>query len=75
MKRKPFIDRIIDSQMGGADLQINVCVKNMENILQIMEEIDKKFTRAIRKQAYWIATEDQKERWLLDMTEADFKKI
>jgi len=36
-------------------------------IIKRMEEIDKKFTGAIKKQTYWIATERHKERWLPEM--------
>jgi Lrp/AsnC family leucine-responsive transcriptional regulator len=74
IKRQPYVDCIVDSQMGWTDLQIEVFCKNIDNLLQIMEEIDKKFTGAIRKQEYWISTERHKERWLPEMTEADFKK-
>jgi DNA-binding Lrp family transcriptional regulator len=74
IKPKPYLDCIIDGQMGWADFQIEVFVKNIDSLLQIMEEIDKKFTGAIRKQTYWIVTERHKERWLPEMTDADFKK-
>jgi Lrp/AsnC family leucine-responsive transcriptional regulator len=75
IKHQPYVDCIVDSQMGWTDLQIEVFCKNIDNLLQIMEEIDKKFTGAIRKQEYWITTERHKERWLPEMTGADFKKI
>jgi Lrp/AsnC family transcriptional regulator for asnA, asnC and gidA len=67
MKGKPYINCIMDSSIGWADLQIELFIKNIDSLLELMEEIDKKFTGAIKKQTYWIATERHKERWLPEM--------
>jgi len=61
----------MDGTIGWADIQIEVFMKNIDSLIELMDEINNKFSGAIRKQTYWITTERHKERWLPEM---EFKK-
>jgi DNA-binding Lrp family transcriptional regulator len=67
MRKKPYVDCILDGTIGWADLQVEIISENIDKLLNIMSEIDNKFMGAIRRQNYWITTEQYKERWLPDM--------
>jgi DNA-binding Lrp family transcriptional regulator len=52
---------------GWSDIEPEIVAKNVDNLIQQMEEINHKFSNAIRKLDYWIMTEVHKERWLPEL--------
>ena len=49
---------------GWSDIEPEIVAKDVDNLIQIMEEINHQFPNSIRKLDYWIMTEVHKERWL-----------
>jgi DNA-binding Lrp family transcriptional regulator len=49
---------------GWSDIEPEIVAKDVDNLIQLMEEINHRFPNSIRKLEYWIMTEVHKERWL-----------
>ena len=73
LETQPFFV-VLNVAVGWADIEPEFVVKNVETLLEILEELNERFPNIIKKQVFWIAKENHKERWLPEMTEADFKK-
>jgi DNA-binding Lrp family transcriptional regulator len=74
IKQKPNIYDIMVMNIGWGDICFQVFISNMNDLSRLMEDIETKFPDAIRKYEYWMDQVVHKERWLPEMTEADFKK-
>ena len=74
IKQKPNIYDIMVMNIGWGDITFQVFINNMNDLSRLMEDIETKFPDAIRKYDYWMDQIVHKERWLPEMTEADFKK-
>jgi len=80
-KRKIIIDYIskqiylheLNEAIGWADIEPEVIVKDVDKLIEVMEELDSKFPGAIKKQSYWVGIKEHKLNTLPKMTEADFK--
>jgi len=54
----------IDMAIGWTDLTLEVILKDVNELTQIMDQISSKYPNAIKKQNLMIATQYHKERWL-----------
>jgi Lrp/AsnC family leucine-responsive transcriptional regulator len=54
----------IDIALGWTDMQLEVILKDVNDLTQIMDQVAFKFPNAIKKQNLMIATQYHKERWL-----------
>jgi len=63
LKDLPYLE-YIDIALGWADLQLEVILKDVNDLTKIMDQIASKFPNAIKKQNLMIATQYHKERWL-----------
>jgi len=63
LKDLPYLE-YIDIALGWADLQLEVILKDINDLTKIMDQIASKFPNAIKKQNLMIATQYHKERWL-----------
>jgi DNA-binding Lrp family transcriptional regulator len=72
--QKPNVYDIMILNIGWGDLSFQVFISNMNDLSRLMEDIETKFPDAIRRYEYWMDVITHKERWLPEMTEADFKK-
>jgi Lrp/AsnC family leucine-responsive transcriptional regulator len=63
LKDKSYLE-CMNMAMGWADIEPEFVVKNVDELMQVIEEINIKFPGAIRKQAFWIIEKVHKERWL-----------
>jgi len=69
LKGNPHVENIIFA-IGWCDLQLEINVKNVEHLSQIMEDIEINFPDAIRKQSFWITS---KYHRLRSLPELEFK--
>ena len=69
-----YIFDMMSKSIGYSDFGFQLTIKSMDDVFNIMEELEKKFPNAIRKQESWMSTTCHKERWLPEMSEKDFKK-
>jgi DNA-binding Lrp family transcriptional regulator len=74
LKEKPNIYDIMVMNIGWNDIGFQVYITNLNDLSNLMEDIETKFPDAIRRYEYWMDQTVYKERWLPEMTEADFKK-
>jgi len=74
IKQKPNVYDIMIMNIGWSDFSIQINISNIAELSKLMEEIEIKFPDAIRRYDYWMDQIVYKERWLPEMTEADFKK-
>jgi Lrp/AsnC family leucine-responsive transcriptional regulator len=63
LEKKPYFEGL-NLVVGWADIEPEFIVKNVKELNQILAEIDNEFPNSIKKQNYWIAEENYKERWL-----------
>jgi DNA-binding Lrp family transcriptional regulator len=49
---------------GWSDIEPEIVAKDVDNLIQLMEEVQHHYPNSIRKLEYWIMTEVHKERWL-----------
>jgi DNA-binding Lrp family transcriptional regulator len=49
---------------GWSDIEPEIVAKDVDHLIQLMEEINHQYPNSIRKLEYWIMTEVHKERWL-----------
>ena len=75
VKSIPYVFDIIDMQVGWCDFNFEVMVPNIDKLNKITDELERKFPGSIRKTQFWMSKVVHKERWLPEMTKADFKKI
>lgn len=73
--KMPNVYDIMSMNIGWSDLQFQAVINNINEITLLTENIEKKFPNAVRRCDYWVSETTHKERWLPEMTEADFKKI
>ena len=52
---------------GWSDIEPEIVVENMDKLIQLIDEINRKFPNVVRKLDYWIMTEVHKERWLPEL--------
>lgn len=64
----------INTSAGYADLEIEFNIKNLDGLLEIMDELQAKFMNAVRKFTYFSSTGHAKIRCFPELTEKDFKK-
>lgn len=57
----------IDIALGWTDMQLEVILKNVNDLTQIMDQIVSKYPNVIKKQNIMIATHYHKERWLPEL--------
>ncbi len=67
LKTNPYVENIMDMTIGWCDLNFELVVKDINSLAKIMEEIDNKFSGAIRKTNFWMAKTIHKERWLPEL--------
>jgi len=63
LKNQPYLE-YMNLAIGWADLEPEFVVKNMDELLKILEELDTKFSGAIKKQAFFITEKIYKLRCL-----------
>jgi len=66
LKYNPYLF-CMNIAIGWADLQPEFVVENIESLNQIIEDMNSKFPKSIRKSTFWIMTKVHKERWLPEM--------
>jgi len=66
LKNKPYLE-FMNLSIGWADLEPEFVVKNMDELLKILDEINTKFSGAIKKQAFFIIEKDYKLRCLPEL--------
>jgi len=66
LKDKPYLE-YMNLSMGWADLEPEFIVKNMDDLLKIMEELNSKFSGAIKKQSFWVTEKFHKLRCLPEL--------
>jgi len=71
-KNNPYATYTIYS-IGFSDLQFEVHMESSEKIIQIVDEINSKFSNSIKKYIYITVIKTHKEQWLPEMNEEDFK--
>ena len=49
---------------GWSDIEPEIVAKDVDHLIQMMEEINHQYPNSVRKLEYWIMTEVHKERWL-----------
>jgi len=75
IKQKPNIYDIMFMNIGWSDITFQALIKNLDDLSRLMDNIETKFPDTIRRYEYWMDQIVHKERWLPEMTEADFKKL
>lgn len=73
LKPKPYL-QCLNVAIGWSDLELELIVENVDKLSRIMDEINSKFSKSIRRQSFWIFEKRHSDRWLPEMTEKDFKK-
>jgi len=63
LKNKPYLE-FMNFALGWADLEPELVVKDFNELLQVLDEINKKFSGAIKKQSFFIIEEEHKLRCL-----------
>ena len=53
LESKPYVE-YLNFSLGWADIEPEFVVKNVEEVLQIIEDIETKFSNSIKKQNIWI---------------------
>ena len=66
LKDKPYLE-FMNLAIGWADLEPEFVVKNIDELLTILEEIDTEFSDAIKKQAFFITEKVYKLRCLPEL--------
>ena len=59
MMKKPYFVTLNEA-IGWADIEPEIYTKNVDSLIEIMEDLDSKFPRAINKQSYWIHVKGRK---------------
>jgi DNA-binding Lrp family transcriptional regulator len=66
LEKQPYFT-VLNVSIGWADIEPEFVVDNVENLLEILEDINKKFPNVIRRQVFWIIGKNHKFRWLPEM--------
>lgn len=59
LKSKPYLE-FMNLAIGWADLEPEFCVKNIEQLMGILDEINQKFSGSIKKQSFFITEKQYK---------------
>jgi len=73
LKSKPYL-QCLNVAMGWSNLELELIVENVDKLSRIMDEINSKFSKSIRRQSFWIFEKRHSDRWLPEITDAYFKK-
>ncbi len=71
--KNPYTFDLMTKTIGWSDLCMQLVIQNMDSIFQIMDEVERAFPDAVRKQNYYMSLDFHKVRWLPEMSEKDFK--
>jgi len=63
LKNKPYTE-VLNVAVGWSDLEFELVLENVDKLTQIMDEINTKFPKVIKKQSFWINEQFHKLRWL-----------
>ena len=66
LREKPYLE-FMNFAMGWADLEPELVVKDFDELLKILDEINHEFSGAIKKQSFFITEEQHKLRCLPDL--------
>lgn len=66
LKEKPYLE-FMNFAIGWADLEPELVVKNFEELLNILDEINNRFSGAIKKQSFFIIEEEHILRCIPDL--------
>jgi Lrp/AsnC family leucine-responsive transcriptional regulator len=66
LEKQPYFI-ILNVAVGWADIEPEIVVKNVEILLETIEELNKRFPNIIKKQVFWIKNKNYKEKWLPEM--------
>ncbi|MBD3155630.1 MAG: winged helix-turn-helix transcriptional regulator [Candidatus Aenigmarchaeota archaeon] len=72
LEKQPYFV-ILNVAIGWADIEPELIVDNVEHLLEILEDLNKRFPNAVKKNVFWITSKQHKFRWLPELTEKDFK--
>ena len=71
LKTNPHVYDIMSMSIGWCDINIQVLIKDTDDLMAIVQELEAKIPNAIRKAQFWIEFRDYVESWLPKM---EFKK-
>ena len=66
MKSKPYFI-VLNVAMGWSDIELEVILKDVDELIEKGEDINNKFPDAIKTQKYWFSKKIHKVRWLPEM--------
>ena len=66
LTRKSYL-QCLNVAIGWADIEIELVIKDINEIDDIINEINLKFPNSIRKHTFWIGEKVHKERWLPEL--------
>ena len=66
LEKQPYFI-VLNTAIGWADIEPEFVLKNADELFQVMEDIDRRFPKVIKKQEYWIIDNEYKFRWLPEM--------
>ncbi len=66
LETKPYFE-VLNVAIGWSDIEPELLVKNIDELLEIMEDINLKFPNAIKRQKYFITEKVHKIRWLPEL--------
>jgi len=72
IEKLPNVEYIVEST-GWCDIQLEIWVKDVEQIMQVIDDIDSRFPDTIRKQDFWMTKKYHRLRMIPEMSKADFK--
>lgn len=67
LKEKPFVE-YMNQAMGWADIEPEFVVKDMDELIKILDEINSKFSGVIKKHTFWVVDKVHKLRCLPDLS-------
>ena len=73
LEKQPYFI-VLNTAVGWADIEPEFILKNTDELFKVIENMDKRFPNAIKKQEFWIVKKVHKFRWLPELTKKDFKK-
>jgi len=66
LEKQPYFI-VLNVAVGWADIEPEFVVSNVETLLEILDDINNRFSNIIKKQVFWIEKEQHKVRWLPEM--------
>ena len=73
LQDKSYIE-YMNIALGWADIEPEFVVKDFNELLNILDELNTKFAGVIKKQIFWVVEKTHKLRLIPELTEKDFKK-